>query len=218
MKVPGSDASNEAVTATAAQGDDLVRAVFDEAVRDRARAPVVSGIVARCVAGEAAAWRELHREYHPVAAAFLRKLGVRDGDLEDACQEVFLQMHRYLPGFRGEADLKTWLYRLCATEAGNVRRRWRLLDALRTLLVHRTAAVPPVAEQELDAETARRRVEAALEGLKPAERTVFVLYEMEGLSGDEIAEIVGCPVATVWRRLHYARGTFRERLEAGGAS
>ena len=48
--------------------------------------------------------------------------------------------------------------------------------------------------------------------------TVFVLFEMEGVSGEQIARIVDCPVATVWRRLHYARQAFREALEAGGST
>ena len=91
--------------------------------------PAQSALVSRCVSGDAEAWRTLHRSYHPIAAAFLRKMGVKDRDLEDACQEVFVQMFRYLPSFRGQAELKTWLYRLCATEAGNVRRRFRLAGA-----------------------------------------------------------------------------------------
>ena len=64
-------------------------------------------------------------------------------------------------------------------------------------------------------EMARRRIDAALAALKAGERQVFVLFEMQGLGGDEIAEIAGCPVATVWRRLHYARQTFRAALGAG---
>jgi RNA polymerase sigma-70 factor, ECF subfamily len=175
----------------------------------------VTPLLSRCVSGDSEAWRELHREFFPVAAAFLRKLGVRDDEMEDACQDVFLQLHRCLPGFRGEADFKTWLYRLCATEAGKLRRRGRVLGLLQSLL-HRQFNVPPSVGQELDAGSARRRVEAGLAALKPAERTVFVLYEMEGLSGEEIARIVKAPLATIWRRLHYARQSFRECIEAGG--
>src|SRR5687767_9230314 len=87
-------------------------------------APAVS--VLRCVEGDRSAWPQLHRQYYPIAAAFLRKLGVDERDLEDACQEVFLQMFRYVASFRGDADPKTWLYRLCVTQARSVRRRARL--------------------------------------------------------------------------------------------
>jgi RNA polymerase sigma-70 factor (ECF subfamily) len=139
-------------------------------------------------------------------------MGVREPDLEDACQNVFVQMVRYLPGFRGEASIKTWLYRLCLTEATELRRRSRLWKALKNVLLSER---PTVAEegQTLCEAAARRRVDAALEKMKPHERSVFVLYEMEGLKGDQIAEILGCPVATVWRRLHYGRAAFRLHLD-----
>jgi RNA polymerase sigma-70 factor (ECF subfamily) len=175
--------------------------------------PVAEALIGRCVSGERQAWRDLHRTYYPVMAAFLRKLGVRDAELEDACQDVFVRLHRYLPGFRGGAELKTWLYRLCATEAGRVRQKRRVSEALGALLRQRLASDPPVSRQELTEDLARRKVEAALGKLKPAERLVFVLYEFEGLSGDEIAKIAECPVATVWRRLHYARKLFQEAVQ-----
>lgn len=155
----------------------------------------------------------MHRRYHPIAAAFLRKLGVRDADLEDALQDVFLQMFHYLSSFRGDAQLKTWLYRLCVTQARKTRRRARV-----SALLGRVLSIQPIASLTSDAawceSEARKRVAAALDGLSDSERAVFVLYEMEGVPGKTIAEIVGCPEATVWRRLHYARQTFRARIEA----
>ncbi len=184
-------------------------AVADPATRET--------LTSRCISGDSDAWRDLHREYYPVAASFLRKLGVKETEMEDACQEVFLQMFRCLPSFRGEADLKTWLYRLCATEAGKWRRRSRVLSLLGGLL-RREPTLCATAGQEFDSALARKRVAAALASLKPAERAVFVLFEMEGLSGEQIARIVECPLPTIWRRLHYARQAFRESIEAGGSA
>jgi RNA polymerase sigma-70 factor, ECF subfamily len=173
-------------------------------------------LVEDCAVGDASAWRKLHRRYFPVAGAFLRKLGVLDGDIEDATQDVFLEMFRYLPSFRGEAELSTWLYRLCITQARRVRRRARLTDMLLKLLplapTQQLVSTPSLPE-----DVARRRIERALATLGDAERTAFVLYEMEGLPGKQIAQIVGCPEATVWRRLHYARDTFRRALEQQGS-
>jgi len=157
------------------------------------------------------AWRQLHRKYYPIIAAFLRRLGVNRRELEDACQEVFLRMFRFLPSFRGEADLKTWLYRLCATEAARLRRRSR----------SESDVPPPIGCEPADlaidgpgmsAQAAAEKCRAALRQMGKAERMVFLLYEIKGLSGHEIAETVGCPVATVWRRLHYARRRFRNAL------
>jgi RNA polymerase sigma-70 factor (ECF subfamily) len=167
----------------------------------------------RCVEGDRAAWRQLHRQYYPVAAAFLRKLGVQERDLDDACQEVFLQMFRYLPRFRGEADPKTWLYRLCITQA----RRARLRHKVTSALEHVLAFLPLeslVSTPSLSEPAAQRRIDAALAALSARERSVFVLYEMEGMPGKEIASIVRCTEASLWRRLHYARQVFRQALAA----
>jgi RNA polymerase sigma-70 factor, ECF subfamily len=168
-------------------------------------------LVARCVEGDETAWRDLHRTYYPIAAAFLRKLGVGEGELADACQEVFVTLFRHLPTFRGESELKTWLYRLCATEAAKARRKTRLWGTMLRVL-HREQEGEPTASLEWSQAQARKKVDEALDQMKADERLVFVLFEMEGLKGDQIANVVGCPVATVWRRLHYARRAFSEAL------
>jgi RNA polymerase sigma-70 factor (ECF subfamily) len=174
-----------------------------------------AALVRRCVSGERDAWRLLHASYRPVATAFLRKLGVEGEELDDACQEVFLQMFRYLPRFRGEAQIKTWLYRLCITEASNARRRRRIAQTAATALRDELGAEPAAAAPAMTDDMARRRIDAALGALKAGEREVFVLFEMHGLAGEAVAELAGCPVATVWRRLHYARQTFRAAIGAG---
>jgi RNA polymerase sigma-70 factor, ECF subfamily len=170
-----------------------------------------SKLIEDCAEGDALAWRKLHRKYFPVAAAFLRKLGVRERDLEDATQDVFLQMYKYLPRFRRQAELSTWLYRLCITQARHTRRRTRVTEALLSILSLMPSAAL-LSEQSFSEDLARKRIAQALATLPEGERAVFVLYEMEGLPGKQIAEIVKCPEATVWRRLHYARRTFREAL------
>jgi len=166
-----------------------------------------------CVSGDPAAWRRLHRLCYPRAAAFLRKLGVSELDLDDAVQEVFVQLFRYLPRFRREAELSTWLFRICISQARSVRRRKRLGHALSRLLS--LAPLPTlVSTPSLPEEIVRRRVQAALSALSEGDRTVFVLYEMEGIPGKKIAEIVASPEASVWRRLHGARIAFRRALES----
>ena len=171
------------------------------------------GLLDGCVEGDEASWRALHRRYYRIAASFLRELGVRDRDLEDATQEVFLQMFRYLPQFRREAELSTWLYRLCITQARHARRRARLSDALFRVLSFIPGAAL-VSTPSFSEDLVRGRLERALTELSETERAVFVLYEMKGLAGRQIAEILECPEATVWRRLHYARRTFRNALGA----
>jgi RNA polymerase sigma-70 factor (ECF subfamily) len=180
-----------------------------------ARLALEDSLVRRCVAGERLAWRALHRRYYPIAQAFLRRLGVGPAELEDACQDVFLRMFRALPAYRGEAELKTWMYKLCVTEANRIRRRARVTQALAHLLRFRTPG-PATTGLELSEDSARRKVETALGRMNDGQRSVFVLYELEGLAGKQISEILSCPLATVWRRLHYARRTFRESLGLEG--
>lgn len=170
-----------------------------------------ASLLVECVEGDSRAWRQLHRRYHPVAAAFLSKLGVNGRELEDASQEVFLQVFRSLGSFRGEAQFETWLYRLCITQAGRVRRRRRVNQLLSDLLRRRPEATL-ISEVALPEDSARRRVADALSRLSPLEREAFVLFEMEGLPGEQVAQIVGCRVATLWRRLHDARTRFRQAL------
>jgi RNA polymerase sigma-70 factor (ECF subfamily) len=141
----------------------------------------------------------------------LKRLGVLPEGLDDAVQEVFLQAFRSLDTFRGEAAIKTWLYRLAVTQARRSRERASFLRRIRQLLAlqangdaHTGAAPPGEAE---------RLLERALSHLTPLEREAFVLYELEGQGGAELAAIFGCPEATVYRRLHDARKKFTAFVE-----
>ncbi len=169
-------------------------------------------LVRNCRAGDPVAWRALHRRYYPVAAAFLRKLGAMPADIEDTCQDVFVELYRNLANFRGQAEMKTWLYRLCVTQARRTRTRLRIRRVVREQLQRFMPERPSVPPSTMTETTAMRRVAEALNQLNQGDRLVFVLYEFEGLPGKQIAEIAGCPEATVWRKLHYARRSFRGAL------
>jgi RNA polymerase sigma-70 factor, ECF subfamily len=166
----------------------------------------------RCVAGSPAAWRGLHQRYHRTALSVLRRLGVPPSLLEDACQDVFVDVFRYLPRFRREADFRTWLYRICLSRARVARRRARLWSLFSRLSPD---VGPNLVEQPLDEGQASRQLAKAIARLSEAERVVFVLFELEGLSGQEIADVIERPAATVFRRLHDARKHFAAALEEG---
>lgn len=163
----------------------------------------------RCVAGDAAAWRRLHERYHGNALSVLRRLGVPASYLEDACQEVFVDVFHYLPRFRGEADFKTWLYRICLGRARAARRRARLWSLFSAVLPDHGGEL---SGQPLDEGQASRQLAKAVARLSEAERVVFVLFELEGLSGKDIAEVIERPESTVFRRLHDARKHFTAAL------
>ena len=174
-----------------------------------ADAALEARLVDDCAEGDAAAWRRLHRRYYPIAGAFLRKLGVRDRDSRTLRRKV--PQLQYLPRFRREAALSTWLYRLCITQARVVRRRTRVTDALLRVLA---LAAPHelVSSGSLAEDAARRRIEVALAALPAGEREVFVLYEMEGVPGKRIADIVKCRSDRV-ASPHYARQAFRRAID-----
>ena len=174
-------------------------------------------LIARCVLGEAQAWRDLHRNYYPLAFRFLKRMGVLASELDDACQEVFVQVFRYLARFEQRADFRTWLYKLCLSQANRVRRRRRVHEALDWLRGRDPSLQGAAVEPEWSPSAICMRVKQALDQMKPMHKEVFVLFELEGVEGEEIARILRCPPATVRRRLHYARQEFETLLRREGA-
>jgi RNA polymerase sigma-70 factor, ECF subfamily len=168
-------------------------------------------LIRRSLAGDRGAARELYRLYTPVAAAFLRKLGTRPDEIEDTCQDVFLQFFRHLPGFRGEAELKTWLYRLCITEARRVRQRRKIGAALAAALRNEppSHAVAPAFRSDA---TIHALVRHALGRMEPEQRLVFMLFEIEGYTGKQVAEIAGSSLPSTFRRLYGAQRVLRAVL------
>jgi RNA polymerase sigma-70 factor (ECF subfamily) len=170
------------------------------------------GLVSRCVAGDEAAWASLYARYARAIAHFLKRLGVAPEALDDAVQEVFLQAFRSLDKFRGEAAIKTWLYRLAVTQARKARDKARFARRIRQLL-----ALEIGPDSELCGDhpgQAERLLHSALSRLSALEREAFVLYELEGQAGAELAVILRCPEATVYRRLHDARRKFQALIES----
>jgi RNA polymerase sigma-70 factor (ECF subfamily) len=191
---------------TNGNSDMAPRAAAIEPIEGPTRTPVESSIPV-----SERSWPVLHRTYYPIAVAFLRKLGVRGDHVEDVCQDVFLQMVRYLPSFRGESDLKTWMYRICISEARRHRRKEKVSQLVTSMLGRSSQSEST--DLEWNPERAAQRVLAGLSALPERRRTILVLFDMDGLSGAEVAEVVGCSVQSVWRELHYARSAFLEAFD-----
>lgn len=162
------------------------------------------------------------REIFDAHAAFvwrsLRHLGVREADLEDLCQEVFVTVHRKLDGFEGRSSIRTWLYGICVRTASDHRRR-AYVRRERPASEPPPSVVEPAQIQALERAENRRVLGALLDELDDDKRAVFVLYEIEELTMKEIAAIVGCPLQTAYSRLHAARKIVIEaaRRRGGGA-
>jgi RNA polymerase sigma-70 factor, ECF subfamily len=149
---------------------------------------------------------EVYREYAARVARWAGRLGGWDCDVEDVVQDVFLVVSRKLPTFRPDGNLTSWLFQITRKISANHRRRLRRR--------HLGSEGGEVEWQGLDpdAELERRRVielfHRALDRLPEKQRTVFVLYEIEGLSTAAIAELLQGNLSTVKVQLLRGRGRF----------
>ncbi len=163
-------------------------------------------LVERCRAGDTHAFRELFRAHREEVARLVHRLLGCGDELEDVVQEVFCQVHRSLPDFRGQARFSTWLYRVTVNVVLMHRRAARSRPVLVTGADSRSLPAPDAAPDE---QVARRSYAMAfrrlLDRLSEKKRTVYILHELEGMTPAEVASIVGAPVLTVRTRLFYAR-------------
>ncbi|MBK6683438.1 MAG: sigma-70 family RNA polymerase sigma factor [Deltaproteobacteria bacterium] len=164
-------------------------------------------VVERCRAADAAAWRELYEANYGMVERTARRLGTPAEEVEDVVHEVFMVVHRRLDDFRG-GRLTTWLYRITANIVSDRHRRRRVRRAFESLKLWIGGQAQDTPDRAAEKAHATRRVEQILERMAPKKREVFALFELEGLPGEEIAERLGCPVGTVWTRLHHARAEF----------
>ncbi|HEY7518624.1 MAG TPA: sigma-70 family RNA polymerase sigma factor [Methylomirabilota bacterium] len=173
-----------------------------------------AALVARLRQGDRRAFEELVIAYqHRVFGVALRMLGNR-AEAEEIAQETFLRAHRALPEFRGEARLHTWLYaiasRLCLNRLASAERRLVRGDdeALAGARSDAPSAAAVLERAELDA-----AVREAIAALPEERRIVVVLRDLEGLSYEEIGEVLGLEPGTVRSRLHRARLDLKAKLE-----
>ena len=155
----------------------------------------------------------LFREHAQDVARWVRRLGGPNVDVEDLVQDVFVLAHRYREQFRGEADVTTWLFRITARRVASQRRRQRLQQLWRSLYIgERIEAQPLTPVEELERGRDAERLRRALDRLGEKQRNVFVLFEIEGMSGEAIAALTGQRTEAVWVQLHRARARIRKHL------
>ena len=124
---------------------------------------------------------------------------------------MFTLFFRHVASFRGEAELKTWVFRLCASEARKVRRRRRIGATLAAVL-RREPPEEVVAPAVKSDATIHELATRALDRMTPEQRLAFVLFEVEGLRGRQVAEVTGKSMAWTFRRLYEAQRIFRDTL------
>lgn len=156
----------------------------------------------------------IYREQFAFVWRALRRLGVREADVADAAQEVFIVVHRKLGTFDFAVPITTWLYAICLRVASGRRRsagtRHEVLCEMNDDASHFEVASGG-AEADTTLERHRRQsvLEAALDAMPIEQRSVFTLFELDEWSGDRIADLLQIPLSTVHSRLRLARATFR---------
>ncbi len=166
---------------------------------------------------------QLYRLHFGDVCRWARALGGFSADVEDIAQEVFLVARRKLESFDGRHP-RAWLYGITRRTVSDYRRRaWvrRVLHPIESLF--QLADGEPGPGEHLQRRQAEKALADILDGMSAVRRAAFVLYEIEGYSGEEIAELEGIPVKTVYTRLHHARKDFLAQVarlrgdEEGGA-
>lgn len=155
-------------------------------------------------------FEHIYVEHFHHVCRWARALGGLDADLDDLAQEVFLVVRRRLGDYRGPS-LRAWLYGITRKTVSDYRRRaWlkRLLAGVTRSLETTPELHDEPAADAYEMADAERVMTQVLRRMSPVRRAAFVLFEIEGYTGQEIAELEQIPVATAYTRLHHARKDF----------
>jgi RNA polymerase sigma-70 factor (ECF subfamily) len=166
-------------------------------------------IIRRAIDGDEAALRALWTRHAPHIDMVVRRLVGFDLDLaEDIAQEVWIQIFRALPGYRGDSQFSTWAHRIAVNRTLNALRRTKRLAAIETTVEEDTAAV----EMDTERSFVAASIEAAAAKLSPGARTVFMLHDVEGYTHEEIAQELGITSGGSKSQLFKARAKLRKLL------
>jgi RNA polymerase sigma-70 factor (ECF subfamily) len=179
-------------------------------------------LVARSNGGDPDSFNELIRRWErPIYALAYRQIG-REEDARDVCQETFLRAYRALKGFRGQSKFSSWLYRIAINLCRDWMRRERRAPVIQPPedvdLMDLAAAREPFEsiEDRIARNDLSRAVERAMAVLSEEQRAAIVLKEYHGLTFQEVADLVGCPLSTVKTRLYQGLTVLRRELARTG--
>jgi len=167
-------------------------------------------LIARCQAGDEAAFAEIVGRFQGRLRYYLRKIVGADANLDDILQDVWLDVFRSLTKLNDPAAFPAWIYRLARDRAF---REWRKSQRDNSKSIETSIEeFANEAESDFTAEDARM-VHECLDELTPEHREVLVLRFLESMSYEDIAGVVGCNVGTIRSRLHYGKLALRAAIE-----
>ena len=150
--------------------------------------------------------KSIYEEHARFVWLTLQRFGVRSADVADVAHDVFVVVHKRIDTFDNTSRMTTWLFGICLRVAANYRRRQRRTLSEGALRAH---ANDDIVQMPVDEVLARRQASAdaerVLAKLSLEKRAVFVMFEIENLSCQEIADLMGIPIGTVYSRLYGAR-------------
>lgn len=155
-------------------------------------------------------FRDIYDEHFAFVWRSLRRLGVLESDVPDAVQDVFVVVHRRLAEFEGRSKMSTWIYGICYRIASDRRKAARVF---RLTSADEQFYNAPDERVDIAAEAEHRqnleKLDLLLDEMPLEQRAVFTLFELECLTGEDIANTLEIPLGTVYSRLRLARETFR---------
>jgi len=180
--------------------------------------------VTRLQANEDAAYDELVRTFSPSMFHVAYRMLGDSAEASDAVQEIFLKVFRNIGGFKGEAALKTWMFRIAFSEILNRLRWWKRRYRFATMSLddnpngngvapgYKVASPGPTPEEVLQSKEQEAAIQQALARLSSQHRSIIVLRDIEGFSYNEIADVLGVSIGTVKSRLARARADLKKSL------
>lgn len=180
-----------------------------------------SALVAKAKAGDPSAFSELVSHYDRRVFRMAKQITQNDEDAEDVLQETFLKAYSHLDDFQGNSKFYTWLVRIAVNEALMKLRKRRSdktvpldepIDTGEDVVAREIAVWDENPEDTYSREELGRILDEAVQSLKPAYRTVFILRDIEEMSIEETAEALNLSISAVKSRLLRARLQLREKL------
>jgi len=166
-------------------------------------------IIRRAIDGDEGALRALWTRHAPHIDIVVRRLVGGDADLAaDIAQEVWIQIFRALPSYRGDSQFSTWAHRIAVNRTLNALRKSRRLANLETEVTEESASFEPDTDRSFIAQS----IEEAAAKLSPGARAVFVLHDVEGYTHEEIAVELGITSGGSKSQLFKARAKLRKLL------
>jgi RNA polymerase sigma factor (sigma-70 family) len=189
----------------------------------RAEADSDWALVQRVQSGEVAAYDQLVLKYRERIYAIIYNMVSNREDSADLAQDVFIKAFQSINRFQGQASFFTWLYRIAVNTTLTHLRKAKLRTFFSFEKIHEDEKTTELVaqltdkkgvEREIYVKELQEKLNEALQKLSIKHRTVVTLFEIDGLSHEEIAEVIGCSVGTVRSRLHYAKQLLQADLQS----